>query len=246
LAADVIGVAELQRREAELADAEAEVAAATDQLLVLGMSQERITEVERSRAVSSVIELVAPASGTILRRNVTVGQVVQETDTAFEISDLAKVWLVAEVPEQSIGTLRAGSTVEAEVPAIPGLSFSGKLSYVSATVNADTRTVEIRMDVDNRGRKLKPAMLATMMLTDYSQRARVVPSSAVVRENDRDYLFVQLDEMRFALREVQLGDEFQNRRVLLDGLREGQAIVLDGAFHLNNERRRRAVSGEEG
>ncbi|MCB1021486.1 MAG: efflux RND transporter periplasmic adaptor subunit, partial [Acidobacteria bacterium] len=246
LEADVIGIAELQRREAELADAEAEIAAARDQLSVLGMSKEKIDRVEKTRSVSSTIEVVAPASGTILRRHVTVGQVVQESDDAFDIADLGRVWLVADVPEQSIGSLRAGSGVEAEVPAIPDRTISGRLSYVSPTVNPNTRTVEIRMDVVNGDRRLKPAMLAEMTLTDYSSVARVVPSSAVVRENDREYVFVQMTENRFALREVELGDEFDGARVLLDGVREDQQIVLDGAFHLNNERRRRAVSGEEG
>ncbi|MEZ5360776.1 MAG: efflux RND transporter periplasmic adaptor subunit [Bryobacterales bacterium] len=167
LEADVIGIAELQRREAELADAEAEIAAARDQLSVLGMSKEKIDRVEKTRSVSSTIEIVAPASGTILRRHVTVGQVVQESDDAFDIADLGRVWLVADVPEQSIGSLRAGSAVEALVPAIPDRTIRGKLSYVSPTVNPNTRTVEIRMDVVNRDRRLKPAMLAEMTLTDY-------------------------------------------------------------------------------
>ncbi|MBI1355461.1 MAG: efflux RND transporter periplasmic adaptor subunit [Acidobacteria bacterium] len=246
LDADVIGIAELQRREAELADAQAEIAAARDQLAVLGLSEKKIDNIEKTRSVGSLIELVAPESGTILRRHVTVGQVVQESDTAFEIADLGRVWLVADVPEQSIGSLRAGSTVEAEVPAIPDRAIRGKLSYVSPTVNPNTRTVEIRMDVLNRDRRLKPAMLANMTLTDYASVARVVPASAVVRENNREYVFVQMTDNLFALREVELGDEFENARVLIDGVREGQQIVLDGAFHLNNERRRRAVSGEEG
>ena len=246
LEADVIGVAELQRRQAELDDALAEIAAARDQLEVLGMKPEKIDELEKTRSVSSLIELVAPVSGTILRRYVTVGQVVQAADTAFDIADLGRVWLVADVPEQSIGTLRRGSKVEAEVPAIPDRRITGKLSYVSPTVNPNTRTVEIRMDVVNRDRRLKPSMLANMTLTDYAAVERVIPSSAVVRENNREYVFVQMNENRFALREVELGNEFEGARVLLDGVREGQQIVLDGAFHLNNERRRRAVSGEEG
>ncbi|MFN8005927.1 MAG: efflux RND transporter periplasmic adaptor subunit [Terriglobia bacterium] len=246
LKADVIGVAELQRREAELAEAAAEVNAGRDQLAVLGMSKESIGRIEQTRIMNSVTRLVASASGTILERNVTVGQVVQTSDTAFVIADLANVWLVADVPEQSAGEIHLGYDVEAEIPALPGRELEGRISFVSPIVNPETRTVLIHMDLPNPRGFYKPAMLANMTLRDQASREWVIPMTAVVRENDREYVFVRMNENTFVLREVELGGQYQGRRVLLNGLKSGEQIVLDGAFHLNNERRRQAVRSEEG
>ena len=102
------------------------------------------------------------------------------------------------------------------------------------------------MELTNANRRLKPSMLATMVLKNQTERRQVVPVTAVVREENAEYLFVRLDDKTFTLRPVTLGPEYGGRRVLLDGLREGDTIVVDGAFHLNNERRRRSVRGSDG
>jgi cobalt-zinc-cadmium efflux system membrane fusion protein len=177
-------------------------------------------------------------------RKVTLGQVVQPADTIYEIADLSEVWLVADVPEQNAGHLAAGQSVEAQIPALPGETLQGRLSFVSATVNPETRTVMVRMEVPNPRKRLKPAMLATMVIRDHAVRQRVVPLSSVVREGNSECLFVQRGESTFVLREVKLGPETGGRRVLIEGVNPGERIVTSGAFHLNNERRRRAVRGE--
>jgi cobalt-zinc-cadmium efflux system membrane fusion protein len=102
------------------------------------------------------------------------------------------------------------------------------------------------MDLPNPHRRYKPAMLATITLVDGAERRRVVPSNAIVREGNEDNVFVQLAPDRFALRHVTLGPEFRDGRALVDGLRDGDKIVLDGAFHLNNERKRLLLQGSEG
>jgi len=245
LAADVIGAAELQRREAELTQARAEVSAAHEQLILLGMPSEAIDELERTHRMNSVSRVVATMDGTVLHRMVSLGQVVQPADTAFEIADLSSVWLRADVPEQNAGHLRVGSRIEAEVAALPGVRIEGELSFVSATVNEETRTVLVRMQLPNPDRRFKPAMLATVTLKDQPERRRVVPSTAVVRDGNVEGVFIQVDDDTFTLRPVSLGSEFDGRRVLIDGIRPGEHIVMDGAFHLNNERRRRLVRGGE-
>ncbi|MCC7236951.1 MAG: efflux RND transporter periplasmic adaptor subunit [Bryobacterales bacterium] len=246
LKADVIGSAELQRREAELAQATAELAAARDELELLGMPAEAIEALERTRNIHSVSRVVASSSGTVLERHVTIGQVIQPADTVFEIADLSHVWLVADVPEQIAGSVVVGMAVEAQVAALGNQIFSGMLTFVSATVNPQTRTVRARMELGNPARRLKPAMLATMVLKNQTERRQVVPLAAVVREGEVEHVFVKLDDDTFVLKPVQLGPEYGGNRVLLEGLREGDQIIVDGAFHLNNERRRRAVRGNDG
>lgn len=246
LKADVIGSAELQRREAELSQATAELAAARDELELLGMSPEDINSLERTRNIRSISRIVSSSDGTVLERHVTIGQVIQPAETVFEVADLSHVWLVADIPEQIAGSIVEGMAVDAEVAALAGQKFSGVLSFVSATVTPETRTVRARMELDNPSRRLKPAMLATMVLKNQTEPRQIVPISAIVREDNVEHLFVALDDDTFVLRPVTFGPEYGARRVLLEGVREGEKIILDGAFHLNNERRRRAVRGAEG
>ena len=246
LRSDVIGSAELQRREAEYDQAQAEFDAARDQLLLIGMAPEAVDELEKTHNINSVARIVASMNGTVLDRNLTLGQVIQPADTAFEIADLSELWLEADVPEQQAGRLHVGTPIEAKVAALPGVTIEGTQSFVSATVNPETRTVRVRMDLPNPDGRFKPSMLATVTLEDDSVRQRVVPNSAVIREENGEFVFVQVEGNRYVLRPVSLGTEVDGTRVLQDGVREGEKIVIDGAFHLNNERRRQLLrSGED-
>lgn len=242
---DVIGAAELQRREAELAQATAELEAARDELALLGMSEESIAELERTRSLRSIAQIVATMDGTILHRYVTVGQVLEPANHAFEIADLSNLWLVADVPEQQAGSLRVGQAVTAEIAAFAGEKVEGRLSFVSALVNPETRTVVVRMNLPNPARRYKPAMLATMTIRGRPQARLTVPQEAVVREGDLEGVFVRRAGDEFVLRPVRAGEEYQGRRVILEGLRPEEEIVAAGAFHLNNERRRRNIRGTE-
>lgn len=243
LEADVIGAAELQRRQAELSQAEAEVGAARDQLKVLGMAEEAIDRLSQTRTITSITQIVAGLSGTVIERKVTEGQVVQPADGVFLVADLSRVWVVADVPEQNAGTLRVGESVLAEFPALGNRRIHGVLSFVAPTVNPETRTVRARMELANAGREYRPAMLVSVLIRGPVQKRLTVPAAAVVREDNRDYVFVQTAPSSFRLREVTAGAEDDGRRAVTAGLVEADRIVTDGAFHLNNERRRRALRG---
>jgi membrane fusion protein, heavy metal efflux system len=242
----VIGEAELQRREAEVQQADADVSSSREQLAVLGLTREAVERLASTRAVTSTTSIVSSIDGIVLERRATTGQVVQAAETLFIISDLSTVWLVADVPEQSAGDLQIGKSVNAEIPALPGEIVTGRLSFVSSVVSRDTRTVRVRMDLANPGRKYKPAMLAAMTLVDGAEPKRVVPAGAVVRENNADHVFVQTASNSFLLRRVALGEESGDFRVVLDGLQPGEKIVTKGAFHLNNERNRLSLQASEG
>ena len=245
LDAGVIGAAEVQRREAELAQSASEVDAARDQLALLGMLPESIDDLVKTRRINSATRVIASMDGVVLDRKITLGQVIQPADTIFEIADLTHLWLLADVPEQNAGRLQEGQLVEASIGALPNLTLRGKLAFISHTVNPETRTVRVRMELPNPRARYKPAMLATMLLKEHTEKRTVVPIAAVVREENVEHLFVQRAPGTFVLRPVSLGDEFDGRRVLLDGLQPGEQIVTAGAFHLNNERRRRAQRGQD-
>ncbi len=241
--ADVIGAAELQKRESELAQAQAELHASNDQLKVLGMTEKAIAKLEATRAVHSLSSVTATLDGTVIERKVTQGQVVQPADVLFTVADLSHVWLVAEVPEQQADLVRKDEAAQAEIAALGGRRIEGKLIFVSDTVKPETRTVTVRMDVENPGRNIKPEMLASMLIQGAPQRRLVVPAAAVVREDNKDHVFVQLDGKRFQLRAVALGQESNGYLPVQGGLKAGERIVADGAFHLNNERKRKELEG---
>ncbi len=239
--ADVIGRAELQRRQSEFAQSEAEVSAARDQLMVLGMSESAVAGLTADRSVNSQAAVRASISGTVLERKVTQGQVVQPADTMFLVADLSRVWLVAEVPEQQATLIRRGEVVEAEIASLPGDRLAGTLSFIGAIVNPETRTITVRMELDNADRRFKPAMLATMFIKGRPEKRLAVPSPAIVRDENRDYVFVETGQNQYTLRLVNLGVEHEGRRHVISGLAKGDRTVVDGAFHLNNERKRNAL-----
>ncbi len=246
LEAGVIGTVELSRREAEFSQATAEMDVARDQLGLLGMSRESIVRLEQTRQIDSVSRVLAGINGTVIERRVSVGQVIQASESLCDIVDLSRVWLLADVPELKGGSLSVGQPVRVRVPALPELSIEGRLTFVSATVNPATHTIQVRLDVKNEDRKLKPAMLATLEFTNHAEKKLVIPLSAVVREDNQEHVFVQKEPQVFILRKVSIGHEADSNRVSVEGLREGEKIVTEGAFHLNNERSRRALKGTEG
>ena len=245
VAADVIGRAELERRRAERLQASTEEASYRTQLLGLGMTETQIRQLETSRKLSADYPIVAPKSGTVLKREITIGQVVQPSDPAFTIADLSNVWITADVPEQEAGILKQEMDVEVRVPALKDLQLNGRLSFVSPIVDPATRTVEVRMDVPNPDGRLKPDELASMTFTGRSDRKLTVPNAAVVREDNKDHIFVQIGPQRYILREVTLGEEENDRRVVLGGVTLAERIVTEGAFHLNNQRKQAAIKGEK-
>jgi cobalt-zinc-cadmium efflux system membrane fusion protein len=243
--ADVMGRAELERRRAELLQASTEAQAYRTQLGVLGMTDASIRRLESTRKLNADYPIISTINGTVLDRKVTIGQIVQPAEIAFMVADLSNVWVIADVPEQSSGKLHKGMEVIVKIPALPEQEIHGKLSYVSPIVDPNIRTVQVRMDLSNPKGIFKPAMLANMTFIDASERKNTIPSTAVVREDNKDYIFVQIGPKKFMLREVSLGLESGERRVLESGVNPGEKIVLDGAFHLNNQRKQNAIKGGE-
>ena len=234
--ADVISAAELQRRESEYEVASAQTRAAQDQLRVLGVNLKAMEELATTGAIDSVASVMATIKGVVVERKVTTGQVVQPADVLFTVADLSRVWAVAQVPEQQVAQVKVGQSVRIEVPALENEKLIGKLIYVGQTVNPESRTVLVRTELDNTSGRLKPSMLASMLIESTLTKRVVVPITAIVREQDADYVFIEEKPGSFRLKPVRLSSEHNGQRVVLDGLSQGMRIVSDGAFHLNNHR----------
>ena len=236
--ADVIGTAELQRRESELVVARAEMRAASDQLVQVGLPVDAIERLREQGNLHPSAAISATLTGVVIERKISTGQVAQPGDPLFTVANLDNVWVVGALPEQFARSALAGQSVDIQVPALGDRVLSGKIVYVGDTVSVDTRSVTIRTQVDNARRDLKPQMLATMRIRGEAQTALAIPTKAVVRENDRDHVFVRKSELVFQLTPVELGPANGDHRPVLKGLSLGTQLVTQGAFHLNNERKR--------
>ena len=238
LLADVIGSAELQRRESELQVLRAEQSAAKDQLRLLGIGSESLDTLKKFGRILPSVEISSPIEGTVIERKVSVGQVVEPSDQLYTVADLSSVWVVGDVPEQSARGVKVDQHVEVYIPALGDVRLIGRIVFVAETVDPETRTITVRTLVDNEFRALKPAMLARMYITGVQNKKLVIPEGAVVREDNRDHVFIAQGNDRFLLVPVELGEAVGQVRPVLEGLDKDREIVLDGAFHLNNERKR--------
>ena len=237
LAADVIPLAEVERRISELEIAQAELGAAKDQLSLLGVDDSILKQLASKGQILPHIDIKSTRNGYIINRNVIVGQVVQPADPLFQVADLSSVWVVGDIPEQIARDVQVGQHVEIHIPAMGDTHFDGVIIYVADTVNPLTRTVMVRTMVENPQRKLKPDMLANMHITDNQHKSLVVPETAVVRESNLDYVFIAKGNNKFRRTAVELGSEVAGYRPVVNGITIDQKIVMDGAFHLDSERK---------
>jgi cobalt-zinc-cadmium efflux system membrane fusion protein len=236
--ADVIGTAELQRRESELTMANAERRALSDQLRLMGLSAYAIDRLKDQGSLQAFAHVLSTQAGVVIERKVSNGQVAQPGDPLFTVADLNNVWVVGALPEQTARVVQVGQKVDIDVPALGGRKISGKIVYVGDTVSPETRTVTFRTQVDNPQRDLKPQMLANMRIQGESRRLLIVPQEAVVRENDQDYVYVRVAPGQYRFTRVELGNAYENVRPVTSGLNQGDWVVRQGAFHLHNERKR--------
>ncbi len=234
--ADVVSEAQKLQRKTELSAAKADMEASKDQLLVMGMTVKEIEAIQSETQIDATTNIVAKIDGKIIKKNVNVGQVVDPTEDIFTIAMLNEVWGVAQVPERQIGFLKEGDDLLIDVPAYESKFVEGKITYLGDIVDPVTRTVTIRTEIDNAHGLLKPDMLITMKVSGKKIEKVGVPINAIVSIDDIPNIFVKTGENKFLMRPVTLGIKNKDAVHIDDGLLEGEEVVIDGAFHLNNER----------
>lgn len=234
--ADVVSEAQKLQRKTELSAAKADMEASKDQLSVMGMTVTEIEAIQSETQIDATTNIVAKIDGKIIKKNVNVGQVVDPTEDIFTIAMLNEVWGVAQVPERQIGFLKEGDDLRIDVPAYESKFVEGKITYLGDIVDPVTRTVTIRTEIDNTHGLLKPDMLITMKVSGKKIEKVGVPINAIVSIDDIPNIFVKTGEDRFLMRPVTLGIKNKDAVHIDDGLLEGEEVVIDGAFHLNNER----------
>jgi Cu(I)/Ag(I) efflux system membrane fusion protein len=219
------------------------LAAARERTRALSIPPELLRQAEENGVAQARYTLHAPAAGVIAELGVREGMAVSPGMTLFRIAGLEKVWAVAEVPEAQALRLTRGQKVTAALQADPSRSFAGTLQEILPQVNAATRTLQARFELDNKAGTLTPGMLLRLQIAGASAARLVVPAEAVIRTGTRAVAIVRKDDGRFEPREIQLGADFGETLEVTAGLSEGEQVVASGQFLVDSEARLRSVLG---
>jgi Cu(I)/Ag(I) efflux system membrane fusion protein len=205
------------------------------------ISGEQIAQLRQGGESRHTLTLRSPANGFVMEKKAVQGMRFMPGDVLFQIADLGSVWLVADIFEQDLAAIRVGQTAAVKIDAWPDKAFSARVAYIYPTVNAQTRTASIRLELANPGGLLKPAMFASIELAIEKEGATAkaknvtVPASAVIFGGTRNVVLVQLGEGRFAPREVKLGRQGDNHVEVLSGVAEGEQVVVSANFLIDSE-----------
>lgn len=212
------------------------LAAARQRLLLTGMPSALIAQVERSGKVQPVLTVTSPVGGVLQTLNVRQGMTLGLGETLAQVNGLGSVWLTVAVPEAQAAAVAPGQTVEARLPAYVGEVFKGTVSTILPQTNADSRTLQVRVELANPGARLRPGLTAQVSLEQgIDQHVLWVPSEAVIRTGHQALVMLAEEGGHYRPVEVRTGPENDGQTAILQGLQEGQHVVSSGQFLLDSE-----------
>ncbi|HYD63283.1 MAG TPA: efflux RND transporter periplasmic adaptor subunit [Noviherbaspirillum sp.] len=208
------------------------------------ISDEQIRLLARTGEAKRTMTFRSPVSGIVTEKKAVQGMRFMPGEMLYQVTDLSTVWVLADVFEQDIGLLKPRAKARVAINAYPGKEFEGTVTYVYPTLQAETRTVQVRLELPNPGGLLKPGMFADVELAVDSTGNRVtVPVSAVIDSGTRRIVLVQAREGRFEPREVKLGARSSDYVEVLEGVQEGEDVVVAANFLIDAESNLKAALG---
>jgi membrane fusion protein, copper/silver efflux system len=222
-----------------LGDATANAASLVDstraRLRLWDVTDAQMTRLERRGKAEPVLTVFAPSSGIVMKREALPGKYVEPGTTLYEVANLSTVWISADIYESEVAAVKLNQPAAVTFAAYPGETFRGTVSYIYSTLNAEARTVRVRVDMPNPGLRLKPGMFGTVTLVIDAARMLVVPKEAVLDTGLRQLVFVDRGEGTYAPYPVKLGRRSQDSVEVMEGLKEGDRIVTSANFLLDAE-----------
>ena len=209
------------------------------------LSPDDVAALVRSGEIRRTVTLRSPASGIVTEKKAFQGMRFMPGEALFQVTDLSSVWVVADVFEQDVGLVRSGAKASVTLPAYPGQTFIGAITYIYPTLKPDTRTVPVRIELANPKLLLKPAMFAQVdVQLGGSAPVLTVPESAVIDSGKRQIVLVQRGEGRFEPREIRTGSRGDNFIEVLEGVKAGEEVVVAANFLIDAESNlKAAISG---
>lgn len=204
-------------------------------LLLLDITEEQIRALEKTGKVQKSLTIYSPATGHVIQKNAFENMYVTPDMNVYTVADHSRIWAKVEIYENEIPYISEGQAAVMTVPASPGESFRGKVSYVYPHLDARTRTMKARLEFPNPDLKLKPGMYANIDLRVPLGRLLAVPYSAVLRTGTRDLVFVDLGNGQLQLRRVEIGAKAGDYYEVLKGLRAGEKVISAANFLIDAE-----------
>lgn len=236
-AGEELRIAERLRRESA-ADPQAAEAAAR----LAEATRARLRNLQVAEQAGARQTLHAPIDGVVLEKTAIEGARFAAGEALFRIADLSRVWVIADVFERDLAQLRVGQPAQLVFDAFPGRSFEARVAYLYPTLDTATRSTQVRLELDNPDGALRPGMFARVEIMTGGDAPRVaVPASAAIDDGDRQVVLVALGEGRFAPRPVRLGMRGSDFAEVLDGVRDGERVVVSASFLIDSESQLRAA-----
>lgn len=240
------------------------VQAAREKLRLWKLSDDQIAKIEESGIVSPLVDIRANTSGIVVNKKVSQGDYINQGNVLFDIANLSQVWAMFDAYEADLPFLKVGDKLEYTLQGLPGKTFAGKISFINPILDPTTRTAKIRVETANPGMQLKPEMYANAIikapLKQYNNEI-VIPKSAVLWTGKRSIVYIKqpnIESPAFILHEIELGPSLGDSYVVIDGIKDGDEIVTNGAFTIDasaqlegkrsmmNNEVSRPVTGHEG
>jgi cobalt-zinc-cadmium efflux system membrane fusion protein len=237
----IVAQREVQEAEAAFRTADAEARAASTAVSALGIAG------DPADGDASLFYVRSPIAGRIIDRHVALGQHADPSVALFTVADLSRVWVMAQAFERDAVTVRVDSVAHVTLAALPGEEFDGRVAVVGRQVDAGSRTLPIRIELNNRSGVLRPGMSATARLEAGGQGRTIltVPAAALQRVGDRWLAFVPKGQYEYEMRAVGRGRDLGNDLEVVSGLKAGETVVVDGAFLLKAEAEKRSGGADE-
>ena len=220
--------------------------ATSRRLKLWDISEKQIKELERSGQPKINLAFYSPISGYVTKKHALKGMAVTPGMALYTITDLSKVWILADIYESEISMVSSGMDATATIDAYRGEVFHGKVVYIYPYLEGATRTLKVRLELDNPEMRLKPKMFANVQIeVDLGQRL-AVPEGAILDSGSRQIAFVSVGSGHFEPRDVTLGPKVNDHYIILKGLKEGEKVATSATFLINSESQLKSAIGGMG
>jgi cobalt-zinc-cadmium efflux system membrane fusion protein len=231
IADEIIPQRDFLRAKAALEKSSAELRAAQDKLRLLGGSA------KADGAANSTFPVISPLAGIVIQKKATVGELGTPSDPLFTVADLSKVWIEANLTEDTLAKVKVGSTATVTVTAYPNERFAGRVTYIASLLDKDSRTIPARIEVENKDGRLKPEMFATATIETSGagvatkREVLSVPDAAILLLQGQPTIFVE-EHGGYEPRAIEPGEKLSGRTVIKSGVQAGEKVVTAGAYAL--------------
>ncbi len=199
------------------------------------LTNSQLDEIERTREMKETIKVYSKYSGVITKKYAQEGGWLMAGEIIYDVANLSSVWVMANVYESDVQYIKTGQNVEITSGSYPGEVFSAKINFVDPVFDAQSRTLQVRIDVSNKGGKLKPDMYVKVKINTFFTQNLAVPKNAVLRTGKMDMVYVEKEKGVYEPRTVKLGYEQDGYYEILSGLKEGETVVSTGGFLIDSE-----------